>query len=122
MVRMALVFQAGALFNSMSVYDNLALYPREHRMANEAGIKEKVMAAQRANIKTVLLPEGNRKDLTEVPQEVKEGLKFVFAERVEDVWKEALIPLYLVKARDRKYDEAEYKADKQKSERSETQR
>jgi phospholipid/cholesterol/gamma-HCH transport system ATP-binding protein len=44
-VRMALVFQAGALFNSMSVYDNLALYPREHRMANEAGIREKVMRA-----------------------------------------------------------------------------
>lgn len=44
-VRMALVFQAGALFNSLSVYDNLALYPREHRMANEAGIREKVMRA-----------------------------------------------------------------------------
>jgi phospholipid/cholesterol/gamma-HCH transport system ATP-binding protein len=44
-VRMALVFQAGALFNSMSVYDNLALYLREHRVANEAGIKEKVMRA-----------------------------------------------------------------------------
>ena len=44
-VRMALVFQAGALFNSMTVYDNLALYPREHRVANEAGIREKVMRA-----------------------------------------------------------------------------
>jgi phospholipid/cholesterol/gamma-HCH transport system ATP-binding protein len=44
-VRMALVFQAGALFNSLSVYDNLALYPREHRVANEAGIREKVMRA-----------------------------------------------------------------------------
>jgi phospholipid/cholesterol/gamma-HCH transport system ATP-binding protein len=44
-VRMALVFQAGALFNSLTVYDNLALYPREHRMANEAGIREKVMRA-----------------------------------------------------------------------------
>jgi phospholipid/cholesterol/gamma-HCH transport system ATP-binding protein len=44
-IRMALVFQAGALFNSMTVYDNLALYPREHRMANEAGIREKVMRA-----------------------------------------------------------------------------
>ena len=30
-VHLALVFQAGALFNSLSVYDNLALYPREHR-------------------------------------------------------------------------------------------
>lgn len=44
-VRMALVFQAGALFNSLSVYDNLALYPREHRIANEAGIHDKVMRA-----------------------------------------------------------------------------
>jgi hypothetical protein len=71
------------------------------------------MAAQRANIKTVVLPEGNRRDLTEVPDEVKEGLQFVFAERVEDVWKESLIPLYIVRTRDRKYDEAEYKAERQ---------
>ncbi|MBL9202899.1 MAG: ATP-binding cassette domain-containing protein [Opitutaceae bacterium] len=44
-VRMALVFQAGALFNSLSVYDNLALYPREHRLAKESGIRDKVMRA-----------------------------------------------------------------------------
>jgi phospholipid/cholesterol/gamma-HCH transport system ATP-binding protein len=44
-VRRALVFQAGALFNSLSVYDNLALYPREHRMGSEKEIKEKVMHA-----------------------------------------------------------------------------
>ena len=44
-VRMALVFQAGALFNSMSVYDNLALYLREHRLAGEAAIRDKVMRA-----------------------------------------------------------------------------
>jgi phospholipid/cholesterol/gamma-HCH transport system ATP-binding protein len=44
-VRRALVFQAGALFNSLSVYDNLALYPREHRMGSEKEIKAKVMRA-----------------------------------------------------------------------------
>ena len=44
-VRMALVFQAGALFNSLSVYDNLALYPREHRLGNEAAIRDRVMRA-----------------------------------------------------------------------------
>ncbi len=44
-VHTALVFQAGALFNSLSVYDNLALYPREHRLGNEAEIREKVMHA-----------------------------------------------------------------------------
>jgi len=42
-VKLALVFQAGALFNSLSVYDNLALYPREHRQGNEKAIREKVM-------------------------------------------------------------------------------
>jgi ATP-dependent Lon protease len=84
------------------------------KVLSVGGIKEKVMAAQRANIKTVILPEGNRKDLTEVPDEVKEGLTFIFAERVEDVWKESLIPLFVVKSADRKYDEAEYKADREK--------
>ena len=44
-VHLALVFQAGALFNSMTVYDNLALYPREHRLCDEAGIRERVMHA-----------------------------------------------------------------------------
>src|SRR4029079_12959197 len=80
------------------------------KVLSVGGIKEKVMAAQRANIKTVLLPEGNRKDLTEVPDEVKSGLTFVFAERVEDVWKESLIPIYVAKG-DRKYDEAEYRSE-----------
>ncbi len=45
LVHLALVFQAGALFNSMSVYDNLALYLREHRVDREAGIRERVMHA-----------------------------------------------------------------------------
>ncbi len=89
------------------------------KVLSVGGIKEKIMAAQRANIKTIVLPEGNRKDLTEVPEEVKSGLNFVFAERVEDVWKEALIPLFVIRTRDRKYDEAEYKAEHQKSERPE---
>src|SRR5436305_2852574 len=87
------------------------------KVLSVGGIKEKLMAAQRANIKMVLLPEGNRRDLTEVPDEVKEGLKFVFAQRVEDVWKESLMPLYLVRSHDRKYDEAEYRAEHHKSER-----
>jgi phospholipid/cholesterol/gamma-HCH transport system ATP-binding protein len=44
-VHLALVFQAGALFNSLSVYDNLALYPREQRLCPESGIRERVMHA-----------------------------------------------------------------------------
>ncbi len=42
-VRLALVFQAGALFNSLTVYDNLALYPREHRFGSETQIRDRVM-------------------------------------------------------------------------------
>ena len=47
-IRTAMVFQAGALFNSMTVYDNLALYLREHRLYNESIIREKVTSVMRA--------------------------------------------------------------------------
>jgi ATP-dependent Lon protease len=83
------------------------------KVLSVGGVKEKVMAAQRANIKTVVLPEGNRKDLTEVPDEVKAGLNFIFAERVESVWKETLIPVVMARPSTRKYDDAEYKAEHQ---------
>jgi len=66
-VRMALVFQAGALFNSMSVFDNLALYPREHRTANEAGIRDKVMRALQ-----ILSLEGTA---SKFPAELSGGMK-----------------------------------------------
>jgi ATP-dependent Lon protease len=89
------------------------------KVLSVGGIKEKVMAAQRSNIKTVVLPEGNRKDLSEVPDDVKNGLHFIFAARVEDVWKETLIPLYVARPSNRKYDEAEYRAEHQKNERPE---
>jgi ATP-dependent Lon protease len=91
------------------------------KVLSVGGIKEKVMAAQRANIKTVILPEGNRRDLSEVPDEVKAGLTFLFAARVEDVWKETLIPLYVVRGRDRKYDDAEYRAERKKNERDQAE-
>jgi len=84
------------------------------KVLSVGGIKEKVMAAHRANIKTVVLPEGNRKDVTEVPEETRGNLEFVFAERVEDVWKRALIPLFVVRDQGQKYDEAAYRADQER--------
>jgi ATP-dependent Lon protease len=71
------------------------------KVLSVGGIKEKVMAAHRANIRTVVLPAGNRKDVQEVPEETRQGLEFIFAERVEDVWKRALIPQPLVKSEER---------------------
>jgi ATP-dependent Lon protease len=49
------------------------------------GIKEKMLAAHRAGIRQVILPKENEKDLREVPETVRHELKFVFAERIEDV-------------------------------------
>ncbi|MEL6349169.1 MAG: endopeptidase La [Myxococcota bacterium] len=54
------------------------------------GIKEKVLAAHRAGIKQVILPEKNRKDLPEIPDEVKEELTFHLCSRMEDVLELAL--------------------------------
>ena len=49
------------------------------------GVKEKVLAAHRAGLKTIILPARNRAELEEVPENVRDDLTFVFAEKVEDV-------------------------------------
>jgi ATP-dependent Lon protease len=54
------------------------------------GVKEKVLAAHRAGIKRILLPERNRPDLEEVPKEVVDDLQFVFSSRMEQVLEAAL--------------------------------
>ncbi|MGE5717968.1 MAG: S16 family serine protease, partial [Acidobacteriota bacterium] len=54
------------------------------------GLKEKVLAARRAGIRTVVMPKANARDLTEIPKELSRDLKFVFASRVDDVLKAAL--------------------------------
>ena len=48
------------------------------------GLNEKLIAAQRNGIKTVLIPEENQKDLTEIPERVKKGLTIVTIDRIED--------------------------------------
>jgi ATP-dependent Lon protease len=54
------------------------------------GIKEKVLAAHRAGIVRVILPEKNREDVLDIPEEVRKDLEFNFAETIEDVVKYAL--------------------------------
>ena len=54
------------------------------------GIKEKVVAAARAGIHTVILPARNRKDFEDIPESARQQLQFVWAERVEDVLAAAL--------------------------------
>jgi ATP-dependent Lon protease len=55
------------------------------------GLKEKLLAALRGGIKTVLIPEENEKDLADIPDNVKEGLKIIPVTHVSEVLKQALI-------------------------------
>lgn len=54
------------------------------------GIKDKVLAAQRAGIKRVLLPERNRKDLNEIPADTKEAMQFIWLNTVDEAVDNAL--------------------------------
>lgn len=55
------------------------------------GLKEKSLAAHRAGIDTILIPKGNVKDLEDVPQEVKDHIRFVPVATAQEVLKEALV-------------------------------
>ena len=54
------------------------------------GVKEKLLAARRAKIKTVILPAPNERDLEDLPQEVRDDLTFIFVENVRQVFDIAL--------------------------------
>ena len=60
------------------------------RVLPVGGIKEKILAAHRAGIKRVILPERNVADLEEVPQEVRDELEFVPVTKMDDVLRAAL--------------------------------
>lgn len=55
------------------------------------GLKEKMLAALRGGIKTVLIPKDNEKDLPEIPDNVKEGLEVISVSSVQEVLEHALV-------------------------------
>jgi ATP-dependent Lon protease len=55
------------------------------------GVKEKILAARRARVKKVILPEPNKRDLEDLPAEVLDDLTFIFVENVRQVFQEALL-------------------------------
>jgi len=57
------------------------------------GVKEKVLAAHRAGMSTIIMPKDNEKDLVEIPLEIRKKLKFVFAKEIRDVLDMALLPM-----------------------------
>jgi ATP-dependent Lon protease len=56
------------------------------------GIKEKMLAAHRSGVKTAIIPARNEADLDELPEEVRQEMRFVLAETVDDVLNAALEP------------------------------
>jgi ATP-dependent Lon protease len=62
------------------------------------GIKEKVLAAHRAGLKTIILPKRNEPDLDDLPQEVRDSLEFVLVDKVQQVLDSALMPARKTKA------------------------
>lgn len=60
------------------------------RVMEIGGVKDKVIAAHRAGIKTVVLPKDNRKDMEDVPDRVKKDIRFVFADHLDQVLEVAM--------------------------------
>ncbi|MEW6286758.1 MAG: endopeptidase La [Chloroflexota bacterium] len=56
------------------------------------GVKEKVLAAHRAGLRTVILPRRNQQDLDDVPDDIKQEMKFIFVDTVDEVIEAALEP------------------------------
>jgi ATP-dependent Lon protease len=55
------------------------------------GIKEKVLAAQRAGVKKMIMPAANKKDLYDIPKKVIRGMEFIYVEDIKDVFRHALV-------------------------------
>ena len=62
------------------------------RVLPVGGIREKVLAAHRAGLKTVILPQRNQKDLVDVPKRARNDLKLVPVDHVDQVLDIALLP------------------------------
>ena len=62
------------------------------RVLPVGGIKMKVLAAHRAGLKTVILPKRNERDLDELPDEVREKMNFVLADKIEEAIEAAFPP------------------------------
>ena len=55
------------------------------------GIKEKILAAKQAGIKTVIIPQGNQKDFVEIPKDIQDGLAFLFVEHMSEVFPKVFV-------------------------------
>jgi len=61
------------------------------RVLPVGGIKEKVLAAHRVGIKTIIMPKENKRDIEEIPANVRKNLEFIFVEHMDEVLEAALV-------------------------------
>lgn len=61
------------------------------------GLKEKLLAAKNARMKTVLVPEKNSRDFSEISEEITEGLEIIYVKRIEEVLKNSLVKMPALK-------------------------
>jgi ATP-dependent Lon protease len=61
------------------------------RVIPVAGVREKISAAHRVGIRFIILPKGNEKNLLDVPEKIRKETKFIFVERIENVFETALL-------------------------------
>jgi len=89
----AMFIALASLFTDQAVHHDVAMTGEislRGLVLPVGGIKEKVLAAQRAGVHTVLLPRRNEKDLRDVPESTREALKFVWLDHVDDAIRAAL--------------------------------
>jgi ATP-dependent Lon protease len=81
------------------------------RVLEVGGVRNKVLAAHRSDLKTVILPAKNEKDLVDVPKKVQTDLEIVFVKHIDEVLEVALLPKKERKAkRKAKSEQEEVKA------------
>jgi len=61
------------------------------RVLPVGGLKEKLLAAKKAEIKTVLVPEKNEPEIREIDKEITEGMKIVYVREMQEVLEKALV-------------------------------
>jgi len=86
---LTILMAMASIFTGISVRSDVAMTGEitlRGRILPVGGIKEKALAARRAGIKTILLPKRNEKDLSEVPETARKGLRFVPIETVGDAF------------------------------------
>ncbi len=73
------------------------------RVLEIGGLKEKVIAAHRAGVTHIILPENNRKDLVDIPEEIRKDLQFNFVSHMDEVLQLALVRPISRKASSKSY-------------------